>query len=271
MVEARGAAARAGRRSRRPPRTRAPRRGCSTAGAARPGRAAGRRRTGRAAAGGPRSAGPRRRRARRRPPAGASGSSSRTRNTVLTGSSPGTAAICTASTRNLAHSTVSCGQRPISRKPYSDPPDCSGATSIDDGRPCHGDLQLGGADAPPGHGDDAAPERAGTIVSSPGLADKRVSSASRPRHGCGARCRWGRRDADHGTPATGSSTTACRVQGGAASSSRTVPPARAASSAGDGQPEPGTAGVAAAGVVEPGEALEHPLPVLGGHARARRR
>jgi hypothetical protein len=62
------------------------------------------------------------------------GSSSRTRNTVLTGSRPGTAAICTASTRNLAHSTVSIGQRLISMNPYSDPSDCSGATSID-GRP----------------------------------------------------------------------------------------------------------------------------------------
>ena len=46
-----------------------------------------------------------------------SGRSSRTRNTVLPWSIPGTAAICTASTRNFAHSTVSCGQRPISMKP----------------------------------------------------------------------------------------------------------------------------------------------------------
>ena len=65
------------------------------------------------------------------PGCGCSGSSSRTRNTVLTGSSPGTAAICTASTRNLAHSTVSCGHRLISMNPYSDPSDWSGATSID--------------------------------------------------------------------------------------------------------------------------------------------
>ena len=38
-------------------------------------------------------------------------------NTVLIGSMPGTAAIRTARTRNFAHSTVSCGQRPISRNP----------------------------------------------------------------------------------------------------------------------------------------------------------
>ena len=38
--------------------------------------------------------------------------------------------------------------------------------------------------------------------------------------------------------------------------------------AGDGQAETGAAGVTAAGAVEPGEALEDPLPIAGGHARA---
>ena len=104
---ARGAAARAGRRIRTRPRTRVRRRACSPAGAdtSRPG--------GWYAANWPGRSGwspiswPSATTSPTAPGCGFSGSSSRTRNTVLTGSRPGTAAICTARIENLAHSTVS--------------------------------------------------------------------------------------------------------------------------------------------------------------------
>src|SRR6478735_1717456 len=74
--------------------------------------------------------------------------SSHTRNTVLVISRPGTAAIRTARTRNLVHSTVSVGQRPISRNPDSAPSDTIGATSTAE-RPSTGPPVPGVGDESP--------------------------------------------------------------------------------------------------------------------------
>ena len=60
-----------------------------------------------------------------------SGRSSRTRNTVLVGSMPGTLATRTASSRKRAHSTVLAGQRPDTRKPLSTPWAWKGDTSTE--------------------------------------------------------------------------------------------------------------------------------------------
>src|SRR5664279_3969382 len=65
------------------------------------------------------------------PGAGSSGSSSRTRKTVLVCSIPGTLATLTASNRKRAHSTVLAGHRPDTRNPLSSPSAWKGDTSTD--------------------------------------------------------------------------------------------------------------------------------------------
>src|SRR5258708_40169064 len=64
------------------------------------------------------------------PGAGASGSSSRTPNTVVVSSNPGSDATLTATINNCAHSLVESGQRPEITKPFRAPREWKGATSM---------------------------------------------------------------------------------------------------------------------------------------------
>src|SRR5277367_6400832 len=64
------------------------------------------------------------------PGAGASGSSSRTPNTVVVASNPGSDATLTATINNCAHSLVESGQRPEITNPFRAPREWKGATSM---------------------------------------------------------------------------------------------------------------------------------------------
>src|ERR1700761_19379 len=64
------------------------------------------------------------------PGAGASGSSSRTPNTVVVGSNPGSDATLTATINSCAHSLVESGHRPEITNPFRAPREWKGATSM---------------------------------------------------------------------------------------------------------------------------------------------